>query len=41
VVAGAAADLCVLGAPLASVLAAPSSAFVTATVAGGRVTFRT
>ena len=40
VVAGAAADLCVLGSPLASVLAAPSSALVAATVAGGRVTFR-
>ena len=39
VVAGAPADLCLLDAPLAAVLAAPSSR-VAATIAGGRVTFR-
>jgi predicted amidohydrolase YtcJ len=40
VVAGAAADLCILGVPMAEALAAPSSAHVAATVAGGRLTFR-
>ena len=37
---GAPADLCVLDAPLARVLSAPSRSSVAVTVAGGRVTFR-
>ncbi len=40
VVPGAAADLCVLGVPLAEALAAPSSAHVAVTIAGGRLTYR-
>jgi predicted amidohydrolase YtcJ len=40
VVAGAAADICLLGMPLADALAAPSSTHVAATIAGGRLTFR-
>jgi predicted amidohydrolase YtcJ len=40
VVAGAPADLCVLGVPLAEALAAPSSGHVAATIARGEVTYR-
>jgi len=39
VVAGAPADLCVLGVPLAEALAAPSSRHVAATIARGQVTY--
>ena len=40
IVVGAAADCCLLDAPLASVLAAPDARRVAVTVAGGRVTHR-
>ena len=39
VAAGAPADLCVLGVPLAEALAAPSSRHVAATIARGQVTY--